>query len=875
MKKILFTLILLFVICYLSFAQAAPILSNEEIVSIADDYAIVTWQTTNELSTGSIKYGLNLPVSNITTETFGASTFHYMVIRDLYPNTIYYYKTISVSATGTTEGTIKSFKTLERPSGNLLMAFAMLSDIHYAPNLANTINVRGRPYSSSNDIVDALVANINQFSPSFTIIKGDMLDGGSDPPATLVNNLKVRLDNLTAAGSTKYYPIPGNHDKYLTYGGALNWVTGNLGMLYPPGIGLPAGDSTFNYGFTYNGCRFIMLDSSLSTGVTAEVNLASLEAELQIARAGKMKAFVFMHHEASEEADIPDEVLAGVLEQPTFGAGDWDKIRIRNKDGFFNLLRNYKLDNGEPVVAAVYMGHIHDNRRRDFDGIPFIRTSSGLQFPTGFNIVKVYSNGFTQSFFKLPLYSDPVARPCLTGTGEVTKARAEQFYLGGLTYRNFTETFSALNTVIPPTVEVSQPAAGATAVALNQPIIINFTKPMTKETAVNDWLTISDVTLSSSMWSWNSDKTKLTINLSLAASKTYTVTILGGFGNATATDGTFFLTNYSFSFTSGTSSSTIPPSATIGRIKNEDGAETNVTTDPTPTFSGVATDESGATISNVEFRYGSPTLSGWYSATPADGMFNSATEPFTFTITNEISVGKHQVQVRTTNAAGVTTVEGFAPYTFYVISDKPLITLKADGSEIINGDPINPSPSFEVTVVTDQTLSQLWFTIDNGTPANILPASPSFNTTVYYKPTLPEGKHDVRVEAVDRDGLGATRTSTKEAVNLMVQTTGDLQVYGAPLNYPNPFNAGTENTTLSYVLSRNSNITLSVHDLSGTLIAKRELPAGSNGGRAGYNEVPWDGRSDAGDIVGNGIYVYLVIADGKVGAKGKLTVLKR
>jgi hypothetical protein len=880
-RNLLLIIIWLLVIGHWSLASAAPILSNEEIVSIADDYAIITWQTTNELSTGSIKYGLTLPVSNTTTETFGASTFHYMIIRNLYPNTIYYYKTISVSSTGTTEGTNKSFKTLARPSGNLLMAFAMLSDIHYAPNLANTVNVRGRPYNSSNAIVDALVANINQFGPAFTIIKGDMLDAGATTAVTRVTDLKTKLDSLEAWGPTKYYPIPGNHDKSNPNYGGGNWVDNNLKVLYPSGPAVSANsDSSFNYGFTYNGCRFIMLDSSTSTGVTAEVNLTSLEAELQIARTGKMKAFIFMHHEATEEPDIPSEVLGGVLEKTFDPSTDWDMIRIRNNDAFFNLLRTYKLDNNEPVVAAVYMGHIHDNRRRDFDGIPFIRTSSGLQFPTGFNIVKVYSNGFTQSFFKLPTFSDPVARPCLTGTGEVTKARAEQFYLGGLTYRNFTQTFSALNTVIPPTVEAVQPAAGATGVALNQPIIINFTKPMTKETTVNDWLTVSyngtNVPLSSSSWSWNSYKTQLTINLALVASKTYTVTIVGGFGNATATDGTFFLTNYPFSFITGTSSSTTPPSASINRIKNEDGLNTDVTTDPSPTFSGVATDESGATISNVEFRYGSPTWSDWYSATPADGAFNSATEPFTFTITNEISVGEHQVQIRTTNAAGVTTAEGFAPYAFYVISNKPQIILIADGSEIVNGDPINPSPSFEVTVVTDQTLSQLWFTIDSGIPVNILPASPSFVTTVSYKPTLTDGKHDVRVEAVDRDSLGSTRTSTKEAVNLMVQTTGDLQVFGTPLSYPNPYvNVGTENTTLSYILSRNSNITLSIHDVAGTTIAKRNLSAGTNGGRAGYNEVPWDGRSDAGDVVGNGIYIYLVIADGKVVAKGKLTVLKR
>jgi len=857
-------------------AHAAPIISNEEIVTIGDDFAIITWQTTNELSLGTIKYGLSLPVSTSTTET-SPGQYHYLILPNLFPNTTYYYKVISVSSTGTSEGMIKSFKTLQRPSGNFLFSFAMLTDIHYASDLTDTVDVRGRPYSSSEAIVNSLVANINQFFPAFTIIKGDMIDSrlGTDNGTARVSKLKPILNNLR----TKYYPIPGNHDKEASY--TRNWVDDNLKTLYPEGPSIsPSSDSSFNYSFTYNGYRFILLDSSLATGITAEVNLTFLQSELDEAKTQKEKVFIFMHHEASEESDIPEEILAGVLDIPNFTwASHGERIRIRNKDAFFNLLRTYKLDNGEPLVAAVYMGHIHDNRRRDFDDIPFIRTSSGLQFPAGFNLIKVFSNGFIQTFYKLPSYSDPVARECIVGTGEVTKSRAEQFYLGGLASRNFTQIYSAVNTTIPPTVESIQPPAGATGIALNQPIIINFTKPMTKETMVDEWLTISydgiSVPLSSSMWSWNSDKTKLTVTISLVANKTYTVTVLGGTGNATATDGTFFTANYSFSFSTGNTFSTTPPSAFINPIKNDAGVETNVTTDPTPTFFGIATDESGSTVANVEFRYGSPNWSEWYPATPADGTFNSPTEPFIFTLPKEVPIGKHRVQVRTTNSAGVTTAEGFTPYTFYVISNKPLITLTADGSEIINGDPINPSPSFEITVATDQTLSQLWFICDNGTPVNLLPISPSFITSVLYKPTLSEGKHDIRVEAIDQDGQGNTRISTKEVTNLLVQTSGDLQVFGTPLNYPNPFNAGNESTTISYILSRNSHVTLTIHDLAGTLITKKELAAGSNGGRAGYNEVLWNGKSDAGSVVGNGIYVYLIIADGKVIARGKLTVLKR
>ncbi|MBU1026928.1 MAG: hypothetical protein KKA31_04285, partial [Candidatus Margulisbacteria bacterium] len=61
------------------------------------------------------------------------------------------------------------------------------------------------------------------------------------------------------------------------------------------------------------------------------------------------------------------------------------------------------------------------------------------------------------------------------------------------------------------------------------------------------------------------------------------------------------------------------------------------------------------------------------------------------------------------------------------------------------------------------------------------------------------------------------------------------------------------------------------------LIAKNNYAAGSSGGKAGYNEVTWDGKSSSGAYVGNGLYVFLIIADGKVvqNGKGKIAVFKQ
>ncbi|MGB9612978.1 MAG: Ig-like domain-containing protein, partial [Candidatus Margulisiibacteriota bacterium] len=446
----------------------------------------------------------------------------------------------------------------------------------------------------------------------------------------------------------------------------------------------------------------------------------------------------------------------------------------------------------------------------------------------------------------------------------------EQFYLGATSSRNFAFTYSSLNTAIPPTIESTQPLSAATNVALNQPIIITFTKPMATIETQNA-ITISPE-ISNKNFIWSNSNLTLTISHdNFNANTTYTVTI----GTAAqALDNTNLSSPYRFSFITGASASSTAPFVSINPIKNEDGTITNVTTDSTPTFTGIATDESGSTISNIEFRYASGSFSDWSPATALDGNFDSSIEAFTFTITPEVLRGEHSVEVRATNAAGITTTANFTTYTFWVISNRPEITLKANGSPILSGDPLNSSSSFEITVVTDRTLSQLWFTLDDK-KTNILPANPSFVTKVITRETLSEGAHNIKVEAVDIDNQGTIRSTTKEVTNLLVQISGAVKVFGTPLNYPNPFNAGVENTNISYILSRASNITLTIHDLAGNLIAKKNFTANEEGGRAGYNEITWDGKSDAGEVVGNGIYVYLIVADGKLAGKGKLTVLKR
>jgi hypothetical protein len=82
-----------------------------------------------------------------------------------------------------------------------------------------------------------------------------------------------------------------------------------------------------------------------------------------------------------------------------------------------------------------------------------------------------------------------------------------------------------------------------------------------------------------------------------------------------------------------------------------------------------------------------------------------------------------------------------------------------------------------------------------------------------------------------------------------------LTLYEAPHNYPNPFAPDRERTTISYVLDRDGEVAIDIFTLFGDRVWSQQLAAGANGGRAGLNEVSWDGRNGNGDAIRNGVYL--------------------
>jgi len=326
----------------------------------------------------------------------------------------------------------------------------------------------------------------------------------------------------------------------------------------------------------------------------------------------------------------------------------------------------------------------------------------------------------------------------------------------------------------------------------------------------------------------------------------------------------FFIFNFSFPSYAAPS----PPVVFFNHFTHE------VTTDNQPILTGLATDELYPIVS-VECRVDG---GDWTAASPINGTFNSKIESFKWIPPRALSRGtvSHEAQARARDSAGNIN-STYITYGFYVIGEQPEIGLKNGVSTVANGDTIPKNPSFDITVISNNPPLTLRGSQQQESQTPLiqtisLTADPN-NPYIYrgkYSPVLDEGKYTIKLEATDN---GGERTD-KEYTNLMVRTAERISLLGQTLCYPNPFNPEAPPLSIAYVLSKSTEITLTIHDLVMNQVIRMIYPSDTEGGRAGYNEVIWNGRDEAGNMAGNGIYVYLIIGEGRVLGKGKITILK-
>lgn len=201
--------------------------------------------------------------------------------------------------------------------------------------------------------------------------------------------------------------------------------------------------------------------------------------------------------------------------------------------------------------------------------------------------------------------------------------------------------------------------------------------------------------------------------------------------------------------------------------------------------------------------------------------------------------------------------------------------IQFDGKTVISGDYVSANPTITATITDDSSgidTSRSAVELDSEfIYLSALPAGSTYsNGSLSYKPALSAGTHTIRFHAYDAVGNIATSES------LSFRTDGgEAKISGAVLNYPNPFNPATGQTTeINYELNVNADIVIYIYDLIGRPIKKITCPSGTEGGHAGYNRVTWNGWSDFNEIVANEVYIARITQGGKQIGKCKIAVLK-
>lgn len=176
--------------------------------------------------------------------------------------------------------------------------------------------------SRNDEPVRQLVARINSMSPkpAFVINTGDVTELGLPEE---FERYKSAIADLTVP----HYAVPGNHDvRWSPSGKAV--FTRSFGKLFQS--------------FDYQGCRFILLDSTVLLqhwGLFDDSQLKWLENDLKRLRRGT-PIFLFFHHPMGR-----------------------DRSQIMNEEALLRLLAPYN-------VAAIFVGHGHSDITWRVNGIP-------------------------------------------------------------------------------------------------------------------------------------------------------------------------------------------------------------------------------------------------------------------------------------------------------------------------------------------------------------------------------------------------------------------------------------------------------------------------------------------------------------------------
>jgi hypothetical protein len=202
---------------------------------------------------------------------------------------------------------------------------------------------------------------------------------------------------------------------------------------------------------------------------------------------------------------------------------------------------------------------------------------------------------------------------------------------------------------------------------------------------------------------------------------------------------------------------------------------------------------------------------------------------------------------------------------FFVARDsvRPVFDVKFDGQQIIDNDIVSATPEVVITLEDNSPLpldTTLFTIVHNNKPLRFYQPELSYKYggagtpfVITWKPTLKDGRQTLEVLAKDKSGNFFDSTSYR--VIFYVFNENDItDIY----NYPNPFARTTHFTFILKGQNKPDELDIKIYTIAGRLI--RDIKLTPTDLITNFNKIYWDGRDEDGDEVGNGVYLYKVIA---------------
>lgn len=245
-----------------------------------------------------------------------------------------------------------------------------------------------------------------------------------------------------------------------------------------------------------------------------------------------------------------------------------------------------------------------------------------------------------------------------------------------------------------------------------------------------------------------------------------------------------------------------------------------------------------------------------------------------FTVDSK-SDGGHEVSASLTTS--LRTISGTG--TIHINNSAPTLTVKYKNNEVITaGAILDPTvvvnvEAYDASGITTDDI-KIYFNeveVNSSEISSFATAGESVSSlsvTYTAAEALTEGTYTLKVTATDIHGK-----MTEEIIS-GIQIYDSIRVLDTPMNYPNPvgdlLNGGT--TTIHYTLSQDTDVQIKIYTMTGELVHNEFCYAGAEGGQAGENNVAWDGKTAYGTTIGNGVYLFMIVSDGKLLAQGEIAV---